>query len=225
MTVLITLKIPTDMKRAIDELVRVGVFKSRSEAVRRAIEEILKKHGVEPPPPRPRMEPLTKKALRQLAELCQQEPWVCLSTALMKERGYSDYVVGLYTRLNNVRYVHGLREDFYRAMAGDIAAYIISDCGRSRYAHVKPKHVISAAGITTTAPPNFPAAVSYAMSLLPHVERIRLNASVVYIYRCEELWQWACDARLSTVLYAYYAKRRDEQNAKLMYERFKHCLK
>jgi len=126
--------------------------------------------------------------------------------------------------LNNIRYVHGLREDFYRAMAGDIAAYIIGDCGRSRYIHVRPRHVLSAVGLTTT-PPNLPIAVSYAMSLLPHVERIRLHASVVYIYRCEELRQWACDAGLSTVLYAYYAKKSDETNAKLMYERFKHCLK
>jgi len=227
MMTLITVHIPTEVKRAIDELVKAGVYKSKAEVVRRAIEELLKKHGIEPPqspPSRPRMELQTKKAIRQLETLCRQEPWLCLSTALMKARGFSDHVVYKYIELTGAKYVYGLREDFYYVMARDIAAYVISNCGKSSYIHVKPRHIISAVGITAT-PPNIPAAVSYAMSLLSYIQRIRLKASVVYIYRCEDIQQHACDAGLSTVLYAYYAKRGDEQNAKLMYKHFEHCIK
>jgi len=77
--------------------------------------------------------------------------------------------------------------------------------------------VASAMGLPKSHP------VSYTVSLeLPRVQW-RTSTAASYICRCKVLKVYACDAGLATVLFAYYAARRDLGAATQLYETFKHC--
>jgi len=225
--VLITVHIPKQMKELLKQLVKQGLYRSEAEVVRDAIRKMLQQYGVvleEEQRDEKRTVRTTRRQrrLEELDKVCREEPWVCYSTSLMRARGFGDAVVKDYIQAKGLKYIHGLREDFYRIMARDVAALVYYNCTvHARYTSARPSKIVER--VLGKRNHYLAQVVSTAISLLPQT-RFRLNRGALYVFNCEELKQHMCNAEGSTILYAYYASHRDIKDAKAMYERFKHCV-
>jgi len=227
----ISLHISKQWKELLDQLVKQGLYRSKAEAVRDAIRRMLLQYGVkleeeqrderEQKRGRP---PLRRRRIEELDRVCREEPWVCYSAKLMTARGFGDAVVSDYIREKGLKYVYGFREDFYRILARDAAAMVYYKCTvHTRYISARPTElVVKALG----GPNNYVAQVmSTAISLYLPQTRFQLHRGARYLFYCEDLKRHACNAEGSTIRYVYYAAHKRLEDAKAMYERFKHCIK
>jgi len=236
---LFALHLPEEYLSALEDLVHRGAYPSVAEAIRDAVRIFLANHGYLPyaprdavgvdeetaryespveaaqyEVPRPGRKSRVDEMCEVIAEVCGREPWRCLSKALLAEcvpPYYIDACAG-------GRYVAGYRVDFVETMARDIAAYVASICNKQ--ITVSARAIAEAAGLPPTQA--LRRVIVEALRRLPGQE---LDTAVrKFTLDCEKLRPLACDARLATVKYAYYAKRGDVEMARECYAQFKQCL-
>jgi len=229
--VLISFHLPAAHLAAIEELVGLGYFPSVSEAIRAGVRCLLERYGALPIPKVVETPPETVRGGEEEREeegkkeeticdrffkLCKEEPWVCLSRALIRERlGESVIYQCAFPKWT---YVHGYRSDFIEAAMKDVAAYITSIC--------KKRITVSGGSIAREAGVPAERGVSrFVTAVLSRLPGVPLEGTVKkFTFDCEKLRDFAQNCELETIRYVYYVTKRDYEAIRTSYEKIRLCL-
>ena len=228
--VLISFHLPATYIAAIEELVGSGYFPSVSEAIRAGVRCLLERYGALPIPKVVETQPEAVRGEEEGEEeekkeeticdrffqLCKEEPWICLSRALIRERlGESVIYQCAFPRWT---YVHGFRHDFIEAAMKDVAAYITSIC--------RKRITVSGGSIAREAGVPAERGVSrFVTAVLSRLPGEPLESVVKkFTFDCTKLKDFAQDCGLETVKFVYYVAKRDYEALRSSYERLRRCL-